>query len=318
VKRSDDTKKDKGVRVPPAAEGTLTPLSATAPSDAQAIHLLEILTLEPIELNLFRGGNEDRLGGRLFGGQVLAQALRAAANTVDGRSPHSLHGYFMRAGEPERPVLYEVERIRDGSSFTTRRVVAVQNGEAIFNMDVSFQIDEPGMSHEIAMPNVPRPDALEDDVTRARREAKTNPQISVWAQRPRPFEMRSIFPQDQPRAPREQFWNPVWVRFRAPLPANDAALKFCLLAYASDMGMVSTAILPHSDTVPRTDIQMASLDHALWFHRDFRIDDWLLIVKRTSSASGARGMNHAEFFDLDGRLVASASQEGLMRQVASR
>ncbi len=183
----------------------------------EAARLLEILALEPIELNLFRGANEDRLG-RLFGGQVLAQALRAASSTVDGRRPHSLHGYFMRAGDPERPVLYEVERIRDGSSFTTRRVVAVQNGEAIFNMDASFQIDEPGLSHEIAMPNVPRPDALEEDVTRARREAKTNPQISVWAQHPRPFETRSVFPQDQPRAPREQFWNPVWVRFRAAVP----------------------------------------------------------------------------------------------------
>ena len=185
----------------------------------EAARLLEILALEPIELNLFRGANEDRLG-RLFGGQVLAQALRAAASTVEGRRPHSLHGYFMRAGEPERPVLYEVERIRDGSSFTTRRVVAVQNGDAIFNMDASFQIDEPGLSHEIAMPNVPRPDALEDDVTRARREAKTNPQISTWAQHPRPFETRSVFPQDQPRAAREQFWNPVWVRFRAPVPTT--------------------------------------------------------------------------------------------------
>ena len=291
-------------------------MNETAKIGEEARRLLEILALEPIELNLFRGANEDRLG-RLFGGQVLAQALRAASSTVEDRRPHSLHGYFMRAGEPERPVLYEVERIRDGSSFTTRRVVAVQNGDAIFNMDVSFQIDEPGLSHEIAMPNVPRPDALEDDVTRARREAKTNPQISPWAQRPRPFETRSVFPQDQPRAAREQFWNPVWVRFRAPLP-DDGALRYCLLAYASDMGMVSTAILPHSDTVPRTEIQMASLDHALWIHRDFRIDDWLLIVKRTSSASGARGMNHAEFFDLDGRLVASASQEGLMRRMASR
>ncbi len=282
----------------------------------EAARLLEILALEPIELNLFRGANEDRLG-RLFGGQVLAQALRAASSTVEGRRPHSLHGYFMRAGEPERPVLYEVERIRDGSSFTTRRVVAVQNGDAIFNMDVSFQIDEPGLSHEIAMPNVPRPDALEDDVTRARREAKTNPQISTWAQHPRPFETRSVFPQDQPRAAREQFWNPVWVRFRAPVP-RDPALRFCLLAYASDMGMVSTATLPHIDSVPRTEIQMASLDHALWIHRDFRIDDWLLIVKRTSSASGARGMNHAEIFDLDGRLVASVSQEGLMRRMELR
>ncbi len=283
----------------------------------QAEHLLEILKLETIELNLFRGANEDRLG-RLFGGQVLAQALRAASATVEDRNPHSLHGYFMRAGEPERPVLYEVERIRDGTSFTTRRVVAVQNGEAIFNMDASFQVDEPGLNHEIAMPNVPRPDALEDDVTRARREATSNPEISVWAQRPRPFEMRSVFPQDQPRAAREQFWNPVWIRFRAALPGDDAALKFSLLAYASDMGMVSTATLPHIDVVPRSEIQMASLDHALWFHRDFRIDEWLLTVKRTSSASGARGMNQAEFFDLDGRLVASASQEGLMRRIASR
>ena len=284
---------------------------------AEAKQLLSVLALEPIETNLFRGTNEDRLGGRLFGGQVLAQALRAATATVDGRRPHSLHGYFMRAGEPERPVLYDVERIRDGSSFTTRRVVAVQGGDAIFNMDASFQIDEPGLSHEIAMPNVPRPDALEDDVVRARREAPNNPQISPWAQRRRPFETRSVFPPDSPRPPRERFWNPVWVRFRMALPDADRALRYCLLAYASDMGMVSTSSLPHLAEVQRTDLQMASLDHALWFHRDFRIDDWLLIVKRTSTASGARGMNHADFFDLDGRLVASASQEGLMRRVAA-
>jgi len=289
---------------------------AESAAGQSATHLLRILDLEAVELNLFRGANEDR-EGRLFGGQVLAQALRAAANTVDGRRPHSLHGYFMQAGDPTRPVLYEVERIRDGSSFTTRRVVAVQNGTAIFNMDVSFQIDEPGLSHEIAMPNVPRPAALEDDVIRARREAQTNPSVSTWAQRPRPFETRSVFPLEQPRAPREQFWNPVWVRFRVPLPDADSALRFCLLAYASDMGMVSTAMLPHADARHRAEIQMASLDHALWFHRDFRMDDWLLIVKRTSSASGARGMNHAEFFDLDGRLVASASQEGLIRPIAS-
>jgi acyl-CoA thioesterase-2 len=290
---------------------------AKTDESSEAKQLLSVLALEPIETNLFRGANEDRFGGRLFGGQVLAQALRAAAATVEGRRPHSLHGYFMRAGEPERPVLYDVERIRDGSSFTTRRVVAVQNGEAIFNMDASFQIDEPGLSHEIAMPNVPRPDALEDDVTRARREAPTNPQISPWAQRRRPFEMRSVFPPDSPRPPREEFWNPVWVRFRTRLPDADRALRYCLLAYASDMGMVSTSTFPHLAEVPRTDLQMASLDHALWFHRDFRIDDWLLIVKRTSTASGARGMNHADFFDLDGRLVASASQEGLMRRVAA-
>jgi acyl-CoA thioesterase-2 len=281
----------------------------------EAARLLQVLALEPIESNLFRGANEYR-DGRLFGGQVLAQALRAASCTVEQRRPHSLHGYFMRAGSPARPVLYEVERIRDGSSFTTRRVVAVQNGEAIFNMDASFQIDEAGLSHEIAMPNVPRPELLEDDVERARRDARTNPRTSPWAQRSRPFEMRSVHPQDRPRHARDRFWNPVWVRFRAPLP-HDAALRFCLLAYASDMGLVATATLPHADVVPRNEMQMASLDHALWFHRDFRIDDWLLIVRRTSSASGARGMNHGEFFDLDGRLVASMSQEGLLRRTTS-
>ena len=282
-----------------------------------ATHLLSVLELETIELNMFRGTNEHR-EARLFGGQVLAQALRAAANTVDARMPHSLHGYFMRAGEPTRPVLYEVERIRDGTSFTTRRVVAVQNGEAIFSMDASFQIDEPGLCHEISMPNVPRPESLEDDITRARREARTNSRIHPWALRVRPFETRSVFPLERPRSPGERFWNPVWIRFRAPVPQTDAALRFCLLAYASDMGMVSTSVLPHAGAVTRDEVQMASLDHALWFHRGFAIDEWLLVVKRTSSASGARGMNHAEFFDVNGRLVASASQEGLMRNVASR
>jgi acyl-CoA thioesterase II len=273
--------------------------------------LLHALDLETIELNLFRGRNEDR-DGRLFGGQVLAQALRAAANTVEARLPHSLHGYFMRPGDPQRAVLYEVERIRDGTSFTTRRVVAIQRGRAIFSMDVSFQIDEAGLSHEIAMPNVARPDALEDDVTRARRLGGSNPQINPWARRPRPFETRSVFPLGEPRAARDAFWNPVWIRFRAPV-GGDGLLSHCLLAYASDMGMVSTSALPHGHVAPRTDLQMASLDHALWFHRSFAIDGWILMVKRTTSANSSRGMNHAEFFDQHGRLIASASQEGLMR-----
>jgi acyl-CoA thioesterase-2 len=279
----------------------------------EARMLLDVLELEPIELNLFRGRNENR-DGRLFGGQVLAQALRAAANTVEERRPHSLHGYFMRPGDPNHAVLYEVERIRDGSSFTTRRVVAIQQGCAIFNMDVSFQIDEMGLSHEIAMPNVARPDQLEDDVERACRLADSNPHISPWARRPRPFETRSVFPLGEPRSPRDALWNPVWIRFRAPVEAT-AALGHCLLAYASDMGMVSTSALPHGKSAPRADIQMASLDHALWFHRSFEIGAWLLMVKRTTSANRSRGMNHAEFFDQHGRLVASASQEGLMRVV---
>jgi acyl-CoA thioesterase-2 len=277
-----------------------------------ARRLLDLLSLEPIERNLFRGGHEDR-AGRLFGGQVLAQALRAALNTVEGRVPHSLHGYFMRPGDPSRPALYDVERIRDGSSFTTRRVRAIQNGQAIFSMDASFQVPEEGFTHADAMPNVPPPDTLEDDVERARREAPTNPHISPWARRERPFEMRSVLAPGRPRTGSDRFWNPVWVRFREPVPADDPALPFCLLAYASDMGMVSTSAMPHMNETPRSDIQMASLDHALWFHRPFRVDRWMLFVKRTSTATGARGMNHADFFDTDGQLVASVSQEGLMR-----
>jgi acyl-CoA thioesterase-2 len=210
-------------------------------------------------------------------------------------------------------VLYDVERIRDGSSFTTRRVRAIQSGQAIFSMDASFQVPEDGLTHADAMPNVPLPDALEDDVERARRESATNPHISPWARRERPFEMRSVLPPGRPRSGSDRFWNPVWVRFRAPVAEGDPVLPFCLLAYASDMGMVSTSALPHMSETPRNDIQMASLDHALWFHRPFRIDGWLLFVKRSSTATGARGMNHADFFDLDGHLVASVSQEGLMR-----
>ncbi len=277
-----------------------------------AARLLAILTLEAVETNLFRGGHEDRGDGRLFGGQVVAQALRAAGHTVEDRKPHSLHGYFMRPGDGSRPVLYDVERIRDGGSFTTRRVVAIQNGAAIFSMDVSFQVDEPGLTHADAMPNVPLPEELEDDVARARRD-ESNPQIGAWARRERPFESRSVLPLGGERRGADRFWNPVWLKFRGVLPGNDPLLPYCLLAYASDMGMVSTSAMPHLDEANRTELMMASLDHALWFHRPAVTDDWLLFVKRTTTATGSRGMNHADFFDRDGQLVASVSQEGLMR-----
>jgi acyl-CoA thioesterase-2 len=286
---------------------------ATMADPAQ--RLLEILELEVIEKNLFRGHHEDREGGRLFGGQVLAQALRAAGHTVEHRVPHSLHGYFMRPGDSARPVLYDVERIRDGSSFTTRRVVAIQNGAAIFSMDVSFQIVEQGLMHADAMPNVPLPESLEDDVSRARGD-EANPHIGAWARRERPFETRSLLPLGQPRSGTDRFWNPVWVKFRGAVPDNEPMLAPCLLAYASDMGMVSTSAMPHMAEMPRSDVMMASLDHALWIHRAIAIDDWLLFVKRTTTATGARGMNHADFFDRSGQLVASVFQEGLMRSVA--
>src|SRR5262247_2990248 len=253
-----------------------------------AENLLQILELEPIERNLFRGRNEDRMGGRLFGGQVVAQALRAASYTVKERIAHSLHGYFLRPGSATLPVLYDVERIRHGSSFTTRRVVAIQRGEAICNVDISFQTEEVGLSHEASMPNVPLPEALEDDVAYARRQADDNPHFSPWARRERPFESRSVYRPGAPRSTHERMWNPVWLRFKGKVDPSDRALAYCLLAYASDMGLVSTSVIPHMTETPRTQLQLASLDHALWIHRRFAIDDWMLFVKRTATATGGR------------------------------
>jgi acyl-CoA thioesterase-2 len=291
-----------------------TPTTATHDEQHQrAALLLRILELEQIELNLYRGANEVRGNFRLFGGQVLAQALRAASFTVEGRVAHSLRAYFIRAGDAARPVLYEVERIRDGSSFTTRRVVAIQQGEAIFSMDVSFQVEEGGFEHAHLMPNVPPPEELRDDITVVQGLPERHPGLSPMAGRARPFEMRSVFELGSPAWLQNRFWNPVWIRFAGAAPPADSPLARCLLAYASDMGLVSTSMLPHSETLPRNRFQMASLDHALWIHRPVPLDDWLLFHKRTSTASGSRGLSHAEFFTRDGTLVASVSQEGLMR-----
>lgn len=288
---------------------------------ARATRLLEILELEQVEVDLYRGDNEDRTQtrhGRLFGGQVLSQALRAAMYTVpDERLPHSLHAYFLRPGDPRRPVLYTIDRIRDGRSFTTRRVVAVQNGEAIFNTSISFQIAEGGFDHADTMPDVPRPEALDDDIGLLDDES---PSTGHGAARPRPFETRSVYTPETERTGEAAFWNPVWLRFRGELELTDPR-RYALLAYASDMGLVSTGVLPHTNTpkdTVRGNIQLASLDHALWIHRPFDPTAWLLFVKRTSRADAARGLNHGEFFDCDGCLVASVSQEGLMRQRESR
>lgn len=279
----------------------------------RAARLLEILALEAIEQNLYRGDNEVRGNMRLFGGQVLAQALRAACHTVEGRQPHSLRAYFMRAGDASRAVLYEVERVRDGSSFSTRRVVAIQQGQAIFSLDVSFQIAESGFEHAHPMPNVPLPEELEDDIDVVARLPERHPSLSPMAGRARPFEMRSVFPLGSEAWQRDRFWNPVWIRFTGELGRVDDNLARCLLAYASDMGLVSTAALPHQASVSRDRLQMASLDHALWFHRPVPIHDWLLFHKRTNVAEGSRGLVHAEFFSRDGQLLASVSQEGLVR-----
>jgi acyl-CoA thioesterase-2 len=285
---------------------------------ARAARLLEILDLEKIEEDLYRGTNEVRSQRRLFGGQVLSQALRAASATVEGRHAHSVHGYFMRAGDAGRPVLYEVDRIRDGRSFTTRRVVAIQNGEAIFSMSVSFQIDESGFEHSASMPNVPPPEELEDDMVVVSGLAADQPNLSPMAGRPRPFETRSVFPLGSEAWMRNRFWNPIWIRFAGDTGDVDETFARCLLAYASDMGVVSTSALPHADSVPRDQIQMASLDHALWIHRSVPIGEWMLFHKHTSSAAGARGLAHAAFYERSGSLVASVTQEGLVRQISDR
>ncbi len=294
--------------------------------EQRAQQLLTLLDLQRIEQNLYLGRNELKapadqipgggMPGRLFGGQVLAQAAMAAYLTVEDLRLHSLHAYFIRAGSVERPVLYEIERIRDGRSFTTRRVVAVQGGEAIFNMDVSFQIVEPGFDHAHPMPNVPLPEELQDDLATAGAlpEDKRNDHLlSHMAKLERPFELRSVFPIGSDAWAADRYWSPTWIRFKAAVDAADQRLAHCLLAYASDMSVVSTASLPHQGDISRHQLQMASLDHALWIHRPVPIDEWLLFHKRTSTSQRARGLVHADFFSRDGALVASMTQEGLIR-----
>ena len=282
----------------------------------RATTLLDLLDLTQIEQNLYVGQNETLHKHRLFGGQVVAQAAAAAYRTVEGVHLHSLQGYFLRAGSPDRPVLYEIERIRDGRSFTTRRVLAIQNGEAIFNMDVSFQVDEPGFDHANPVPNVPLPHELEDDVQIVRRMAEHNAHLSPIAAEEGPFEQRSVFQPGTDAAEKNRFWSPTWIRFRdlKDERIQDPVTARCLLAYASDIAVVSTASMPHQEECPRSEFQMASLDHALWIHRDVKIDDWLLFHKRTSTAQGSRGLVHAEFYSQEGQLVASVTQEGLLRQ----
>ena len=284
----------------------------------RAERLLNVLDLKQIEENLYLGENEPDHGPRIFGGQVLAQASMAAYRTVADLDAHSIHAYFLRPGDSSKQVLFEVERIRDGRSFSTRRVVAIQSGQAIFNMDISFQAAEIGLEHSLPMPNVPLPSELQEDRKAAQRlgGAKADLRLSAMAKLQRPFELRSVFELGTPAWAEARAWNPVWVRFMAPV--TEAAgpsqpISRCLLAYASDMGVVSTGYLPHQNEVDRSQLQMASLDHSLWIHRPVPMDQWLLFHKRTSSAHGARALVHADFFSSDGQLIASVTQEGLLR-----
>jgi acyl-CoA thioesterase-2 len=273
--------------------------------------LVDLLDLEAIEVNIFRGVSPDENRQRIFGGQVAGQALVAAARTIDDdRAVHSLHAYFLRPGDPSVPVLYEVDRIRDGRSFTTRRVVAIQHGRAIFNLAASFHIHEPGLEHLEPMPDVPPADGLP---TRSERFAQAGID-DPFPDHPHPLDIRYITRSPLDRADPLPPVQQVWFRADGRLP-DDQVLHTCLLTYASDMTLLDTTLLPHGSGAADETIQMASLDHAMWFHGRFRADEWLLYDQHTPAATGARGLATGRVFTHDGRLIASVVQEGLIRKV---
>jgi acyl-CoA thioesterase-2 len=275
--------------------------------------LLGILDLEQLELNLFRGRSPQVGWQRVFGGQVIGQALVAATRTVEGRPPHSLHAYFLLAGDPKVPIIYEVDRIRDGKSFTTRRVVAIQHGQAIFSMSVSFHGDEDGLDHQMAMPDVPKPEALPGEAEIKERILPQLPEaVRRYYERERPIELRPVeFGRYVGKKSADGRFN-VWIRATSRLP-DDPAIHRCVLAYASDFTLLDTALLQHQRSVFDRDIMGASLDHALWFHRPFRADEWLLYTQDSPSMHGARGFARGLIYSVGGVLVASVAQEGLLR-----
>ena len=275
--------------------------------------LLRLLQLQRIEDNFFCGESRDIGSRRAFGGQVLGQALTAANYTVKAREVHSLHAYFLRPGDVDAPILYEVDRARDGRSFSNRRVVAVQHGRPLFNMAASFQRPEAGVDHQAAVPDVPPPDGLAKISDVPPDVLRTVPlEIRRFLTRVRPIEMRPVEPIDlTARAPRDPVRH-VWMRTVDALP-DDPDLHRNLLAYISDYQLVGTATLPHAIRWEQRNVQLASLDHAMWFHRPFRVDEWLLYAIESPNASGARGLAMGRFFKADGTLVASTAQEGLIR-----
>ena len=278
--------------------------------------LVTLLALERLEQNLFRGQSQNLGWGTVFGGQVLGQALSAATQTVGGeRRVHSMHAYFLRPGDARKPIVYDVDRIRDGGSFTTRRVVAIQSGEPIFNFSASFQIEEPGFEHGDAMPDVPAPETLRTDQERLRALGDRLPKVfRERAFEARPFEVRPvddssdiILPGPMPASRK------VWLKTVAALP-DDPGVHRALLAYASDHSFITTSLLPHAVGWHTPGMQVASLDHVMWFHEPFRADEWLLYAIESPKAHGARGLVRGKVFTRDGRLVASTAQEGLIRK----
>jgi acyl-CoA thioesterase II len=278
--------------------------------------LLGLLDLEPIEFNIYRGSNRDIGTGRVFGGQVLAQALVAAQRTVESDRPvHSLHGYFILPGEVDKPIVYFVDRLRDGRSFTTRRVTAIQNGQAIFNLSASFHVEEPGVEHQIDMPDVDGPDGLTSELNLIREMADRIPEpLRPLLTQDRPIDFRPVEPVDPFRPEKRPPLRHFWLRSVGDMPDERLAHQ-AVLAYASDYGLLGTSLLPHGLSFRMPSMLAASLDHTLWFHRDFRVDEWLLYSMDSPAACGARGFTRGTIHTRDGRLVASVAQEGLIRVV---
>jgi acyl-CoA thioesterase-2 len=286
----------------------------TSPLD----ELVGLLDLEELEVNLFRGRSPQDDRQRVFGGQVAGQALVAALRTVERGLAHSLHAYFLRPGDPRIPIVYEVERVRDGRTFTTRRVKAVQHGCAIFHLSASFQPEEPGVEHQTAMPEAPDPDAVPTWKERMQPFLeRVPPEVRRWMERERTIDLRYVGPIGLVDGEKSEPFRQVWMRAAGRLP-DDPALHQCVVAYASDMTLLDTALLPHGVNWLSPSFQMASLDHAMWFHRSFRADEWLLFQMESPSASGARGFTRGDLWTQDGRLVASVAQEGLIRPLSRR
>ena len=275
--------------------------------------LIHLLQLERVEDNIYRGESRDIGSSQVFGGQVLGQALSAAAHTVDGRIAHSLHGYFLRRGDMQAPIVYEVDRARDGGSFSMRRVVAIQHGRPILNLAASFHVAEDGIEHQASMPEVAGPEGLAD-LTEVAAEglARVPEKMRRFLTDQRPFEFRPVDPVNfaapEKRAPLKH----IWIRAAGELP-DDPKLHQSLLAYVSDYELLGTSTLPHGLPFATGQVQMASLDHALWFHRAFRVDRWLLYSMDSPNAGGARGFARGQIFDQSGQLIASTAQEGLVR-----
>jgi acyl-CoA thioesterase-2 len=276
--------------------------------------LVALLDLEPLEVNIYRGRNRDLGSPRVFGGQVFAQALVAARRTVEGaREAHSAHGYFILPGDLKAPIVYFVDRLRDGKSFTTRRVTAIQHGQAIFNCSVSFHVDEPGLMHQDEMPDVPAPETLAPELQLVREMADRIPEkLRPVLTQDRPIDFRPVDPVDLFHPPKQDATRYLWFRALGQLP-DEPLIHQAVLAYASDYGLLPTALRPHGIGFRTPGLMVASLDHCLWLHRPFRADEWLLYVMDSPMAAGARGFVRGSIYTQAGELVASVAQEGLMR-----